>query len=290
MFKTLLVILFSYITITPQTFEFSHTIGKFNRAVSFYITANGLICISDFGKDEIVIIDTLGNNINMFGGYGWDENSFDDPADVFADPLTIYVADKNNHSIKRFDKNLNYVSSLYKRESENIEEQFGYPISCATSNMGDLYFIDSENSRIMKFDIFGNYVLSFGGFDAGRFQLDNPKQLAINSANLIFVADGNDIVVFDQYGNGISRNSLDTTIISIRIIFDHLIACASDGIYYNYLRIPESNLTKLKIEGIDLAKIASSILFNNKLYILSDETIFVFNRVIWAKIVYQFKD
>lgn len=111
-----------------------------------------MIYISDFGKDEIIMIDTLGNNLKSFGGYGWDENSFDDPSDIFADPLTIYVSDKNNHSIKRFDKTLNYLSALYK-ESDNSEAQFGYPVSCATSNQGDLYFIDSENKRIMKFDI-----------------------------------------------------------------------------------------------------------------------------------------
>ena len=58
-----------------------------------------------------------------------------------------------------------------------------YPVSCATSNQGDLYFIDSENKRIMKFDIFGNFILNFGGFDAGKYQLSNPKQLAISSWN-----------------------------------------------------------------------------------------------------------
>ena len=145
-------ILFSSIALA-QSFEYTESLGMFNKASSFYITANGFIYISDSGRDEIVLLDTLGNLLKTFGGYGWDENSFDDPADVFADPLNIYIADKNNHSIKRFDKNLNYLSSLYKRESDFSQEQFGYPISCATSNQGDLYFIDSENRRVMKFDI-----------------------------------------------------------------------------------------------------------------------------------------
>ena len=90
-----LFILISSVLIA-QSFEYSESIGKFNKTSSFYITANGLIYVADSGRDEVVLIDTLGNQLRTFGGYGWDENSFDEPADVFADPLTIYVADKNN--------------------------------------------------------------------------------------------------------------------------------------------------------------------------------------------------
>ena len=105
--KKILVLFLAISSLTvAQSFEYSESIGKFNRASSFYITANGLIYVSDSGSDEIILLDTLGNQMNTFGGYGWDENSFDDPADVFADPLSIYVADNNNHKIKRFDKNL----------------------------------------------------------------------------------------------------------------------------------------------------------------------------------------
>ena len=173
-------------------------------------------------KMRYVMFDTIGNNLKSFGGYGWDENSFDDPSDVFADPLTIYVADKNNHAIKRFDKNLNYLSSLNTRESDNSEEQFGYPLSCATSNQGDLYFIDSENKRVMKFDIYGNFITNLGGFDAGKYLLSNPSQLAIASSNNIYVIDKLNIVVFDQYGNGISIINVDKKLKSIRILFDQL--------------------------------------------------------------------
>ena len=109
MIKVIFLFLLTFISISAQSFEYLESVGKFNNASSFYITANGLIYISDFGKDEIVMIDSLGKNLKSFGGYGWDENSFDDPSDVFADPLTIYISDKNNHSIKRFDKTLNYL-------------------------------------------------------------------------------------------------------------------------------------------------------------------------------------
>lgn len=278
--KKILVLFLAISSLTvAQSFEYSESIGKFNRASSFYITANGLIYVSDSGSDEIILLDTLGNQMNTFGGYGWDENSFDDPADVFADPLSIYVADNNNHKIKRFDKNLNFISSLYRRESEFLQEQFGYPLSCATSNQGDLYFIDSENKRIMKFDIFGNFILNFGGFDAGKYQLTNPKQLAISSWNYIFVLDGSDIVIFDNFGNGTNRISIDKPVNSIRILFDQMIICNGEEVYHSYLKSIDSKFTKIDLAGFEIdQKIISGILLNNRLYILTAKKLLVFNQ------------
>jgi len=262
-----------------QSFEFSESIGNFNKASSFYITANGLIYVSDSGSDEIILLDTLGNQLKTFGGYGWSENSFDDPADVFADPLTIYTADKNNHKIKRFDKNLNFISSLFRRESDAQEEQFGYPISCATSNQGDLYFIDSENRRVMKFDIFGNFKMNFGGFDAGKYQLLNPKQLAISSANEIFIIDGADIIIFDSFGNGTNRISIDSSLSSIRILFDQLTICNGSEIYYSNLKSTDSKFTRLDLADFQIeTQIISAILFNSKLYVLTEHELLIFNK------------
>ncbi|HCY77870.1 MAG TPA: hypothetical protein DHV28_18335 [Ignavibacteriales bacterium] len=264
--------------VIAQNFEFQESIGKFNKASSFYITANGLIYISDIGTDEVYLLDTLGNQLKTCGGYGWDDNSFDQPVDVFADPLSIYVADKNNHAIKRFDKNLNYLSKLHKRDSDLSEERFGYPLSCATSNQGDLYLIDSENKRTMKFDIFGNYKINFGGFDAGIYQLSNPLQLAISAKNNIFIIDGQDVIIFDDFGNGINKISLDKNLKSIRILFDQLVICTSEEIYNTYLKSTEMKLNKINLEDFILNKpIVSAILLNKKLYVLTQNEILVFN-------------
>jgi len=263
-----------------QSIEFQNSIGKFINASSFYITANGLIYVCDTGKDEVIMIDTLGNLQKTFGGYGWDDNSFDDPADVYADPLTIYIADNNNHKIKRFDKNLNYLYSLYTRESDNSSEQFSYPTSCATSNQGDLYFIDSDGKRIMKFDIYGKFIQNFGGFDAGKFQLSNPVQLAISSTTNIYVVDESNIVVYDHFGNGISRINTEIKLNSIRILFDNLIACSNEVILFSNLKLPETKLIKLPVAGVDsMPQIVSAIYFNNKVYVLTSNTISIFGKV-----------
>jgi len=275
-----LVIFISSFSIA-QNFVYSGSIGKFNKASSFYIAAIGKIYITDTGDNEVISMDTLGNKLKTFGGYGWGENSFDHPADVFADPLTVYVADKNNHRIKRFDRNLNFISSLYTRESDDPAERFGYPLSCATANQGDLYVVDSEDKRIIKFDNFGNFKQNFGGLDAGNYMLNDPKQLAISADNSAFIIDGSEVVVFDQFGNGIKKINFQKTLNSIRILFNKLIITTEDKIYFVNLNSIDQKLSELKLIGLEgKPQVVSAILLGNNLYVLSADSILIFKQVV----------
>lgn len=277
--KKLIFIFFIFcFSVSAQKFENIGSIGEFSSASSFYVTANGYLYVCDAGKDELIMLDTLGNEYKTFGGYGWSDDSFDDPADVFADPLTIYVADKNNHAIKRLDKNLNFLSSFNKKESNFSEEQFGYPLSVATSNQGDLYLIDSENKRVIKFDIYGSFIQNFGGIDAGAYQLSNPLQLAISSANNIYVLDNKNIIVFDNFGNGVAKLEFGNKLKSIRILFDVLVVTDnSDKIYFSNLRSIDGKIHSLAINyNFDKEKIVSALMLNGKLYLLTDKEILVF--------------
>jgi len=272
-----LLILISSQIAFAQNYQFQNVIGKFNDASSFYITSGGILYVTDAGTDETYKIDTLGNVLKSTGGYGWDNGQFDNPADVFANPLSVYACDKNNHRVERFDKDLNFVSSLYTRNSDTTEERFGYPLSCALSQQGDLYILDSENKRIIKFNLFGNFVQNFGGFDAGSFSLNNPLQLAVANNNNIFVLDNNYIVVFDQYGNGITKIKTKENLKSIRIIFNNLTLTTEDSVFYANLNLPDFTLSKINLFGIKkINDITSSLIFNKTLYVLTKKDILIF--------------
>ncbi|MBK9099614.1 MAG: NHL repeat-containing protein [bacterium] len=264
----------------PQKFQYEKSIGKFVNASSFYINPAGFIYVSDIATDEITAMDTLGNTLKKIGGYGWRESAFDNPVDVYADALKVYVVDKNNNRIQRFDKNLNYNFQIYTRESEIEQERFGYPLSAVMSNLGDVFILDSENSRIVKFDIFGNFLQNFGGYDYGNFALQNPLQLAVSMQNNIFVIDGDEIIIFDQYGNGSGRISSAEDFKSIRIIFDWLTVTTKDKIFLANLRSPDLSLRELIIEEYEKSMdLVSAFIFNNKLYVLTKKEILIFNRL-----------
>lgn len=262
-----------------QDYYFLNKIGEFEQASAFDINASGFIVVADKFKNEIIKIDTNGNKIVSIGGYGWDAASFDFPIDVFSNALSVYVCDYNNHRVQRFDKDLNFISQLHTRESENSEESFGYPVASVTSNIGDLFILDSENKRIIKFDMFGNFIQQFGGYDAGNFALNSPQKFTVTPENSLFVIDENRIVIFDQFGNGISIIPTELFFSSIKTIYSILALNSADSIYIIDFKVNSRELQKVNLLGYDLNEnIISSLVFNNKLYVLTQKSILVFTR------------
>ena len=278
--KFSLLLFISSINLFSQQFSYDYSIGKFKDASSLSISPSGFIYITDSGSDEVYKIDTLGKSLKNIGGYGWDEELFDNPVDVYATDLSVYVCDKNNHRIQRFDKDLNFISSLSTRDSNNPDEQFGYPLSCAASNQGDLYILDSENNRIIKFDLFGKFIQNFGGYDAGEYILSDPEKLAITSSNNIFVLDKEEIIVFDQYGNGMLKIGTEDRLNDINVMFNFLTLTADSSIYLTNLKTSKQLLNKVGfINKEDNSIFISSIYFNAKLYVLAKNEIQVFKQL-----------
>ena len=118
-----------------------------------------------------------------------------------------------------------------------------------------------------------------GGLDAGKYKLSNPSQLAIASSNNIFIIDVENLVVFDQYGSGIRIITMEKKLKSIRILFDNLIICSENEVFYSFLKSPDPKLNKLSLAGIETPEIISAILFNSRLYILTKESIQIFNKI-----------
>jgi len=260
-----------------QQFIFKRSFGEFENASSFYINSAGIVYVTDNTTDEVYQVDTLGNELAFIGGYGWETYTFDDPVDVFADPLQVIVTDKNNHRIKRFDKNLNFIFEIYTRDNEIEEQRFGYPLSAVQSNLGDIFILDSENKRIIKFDPFGKFIQTIGGYDYGNFTLNNPRKLAISMQNNIYVIDETNIYIYDNYGTGLGSIEVEEEMTSIRIIFNWLTINSQDRIYLANLKSKDNKLNEAVLDGFDKKfEIVSSLIFNGKLYILTPKTILIY--------------
>jgi DNA-binding beta-propeller fold protein YncE len=161
---------------------------------------------------DIYVLNTDRNILTLFtkervakheiGGTGWGNEQFDRPAGIWArNGIDVFVADYVNHRIQRFDKGLNYISTLYTRENLNPGERFGYPSDVALSRLGYLFVCDTENSRIAKVNQFSQVERTFGGFDAGKGRLFAPTQVECGPKDRVYVLDGLRVVVFDNFGN-----------------------------------------------------------------------------------------
>ena len=177
---------------------------QLKQARALSVDLFGSIYIADTGNNRILKLNTDGQIIKTIGGFGWEKEQFYSPYDIHVSSvLDIFVADYNNNRVERYDKDLNYISSLYSNEDWDAQFQFGYPKSVACSIHGELFIIDGENIRLLKLNSFGEPELSFGDFAEGKGRLLQPGQVAISSDDKIYVSDSqaNKIIVFDYFGN-----------------------------------------------------------------------------------------
>lgn len=279
-FNLLTLFLFQFfVSLSAQNFVYDKSIGKFSEATSFSINPTGNIFVTDAGSNELIKMDKIGNVIVSRGGYGWAPSTFDYPADVFAQTLRIAVADKNNNRIQFFDKDLTFLSEFTTKEKDDELYSFQYPVASAFSYQGDLFILDSDNARILKYNLIGDFILEIGSYDAGDFSLNNPVTFAVSPDGKLFVINENKIILFDQFGNGLSIIDAGFNAENINITFNNLVINNSTKIKYADLSSSPVILKEFKPEHdfID-GDIIEALLFDSKLFILTSRSIFVFNQ------------
>jgi hypothetical protein len=276
----LLIVLFTAANlVSAQTLVPQGQIGNFNTASSFSLNPAGFIFVSDAGKDEVIKLDTLGNIIKSIGGYGWTESSFDNPSDVYANTLNVYVSDKNNNRIQLFDKDLNYLSQFSTQSSTDDRIVFRYPTGSAVSTQGDLFILDSDNNRILKYNMKGEFQLTIGGYDAGTFSLEVPKQFTVSNSE-IFVIDSNWLVIFDQFGNGLKKIKLPFAATNINSVYQYI--CVNDKsviVLLDGSTLVNDNFSQTSFSPKIDEDVVDSFVFNTKLYLLTKNSIFIYKIV-----------
>jgi DNA-binding beta-propeller fold protein YncE len=203
-FSLLLVVISAFpsgIRDTSPT-EFLFSFGSFSGPRGIAVAPSGLVYVVDTGNNMVNVYSPSGDSLNEIGGSGWGQLEFDQPYDIAVGAgLNFYVADYGNQRIQRFDKDLNYISTLYTRDSDDPSQRFGYPTSVAVSRLGDLFLLDSENQRVVKVNTFSTIERTFGGIGAGKGRLENPRKIRVTDQDLVCVLDGRRILVFDYFGN-----------------------------------------------------------------------------------------
>ncbi len=275
--KLFILSLVSILSFAQIKSQFLYEFGDLVSASSFHLSSQGVIYVTDSGNNELISYDTLGNKIKDIGGFGWQNGLFDHPSDVFATPLSVYVADKNNHRIQYFDRSLNFVGSFSNRDEENYEYSFGFPLSVLLSNQGDMFILDGENSRIIKFDMSGNFLINFAGIDGGRFRIQKPFTFSIDLKGLIYASDDTVLNIYDSFGNGLYKIKFDEQIRSIRVIFDNCVIVTSASVKKLSLDNEKPLIQNIEISDIDFSSLRSALMLNNKLYLLLNNRIQVFD-------------
>lgn len=250
-------------------------IGRFSSARSFSINPYGIIFVADDLKNEIIKLDTLGNVLKSIGGYGWDINSFENPIDVFANVLNVYVADKNNNRIQIFDKDLNFLSQISTNNTNDERFAFKYPSSVVTSTQGDFYILDGDNQRILRFNLRGEFISEIGGVEAGEYRLTNPIKLSLDNNFNLLTAESNTLFVFDQFGNGKRKITLPFAAKNLNALYNNFVIVNEKQILIANTST-DSNLVLNTVNPKLVEDIVDACVFKSKLYVLTNSTIFIY--------------
>jgi len=250
-------------------------IGIFEKSSSFCLSPDGYFYVTDQGSNQVLKLNLDGAVFNTTGGYGWDASGLSRPTDVTAEAVYVLVADEDNSKVNKYDKNLNLAGTVFKRDSQNPEEVFGYPLSVAVSTLGDLYILDGENNRVVYFSFFGDYKGNFGGFGTGFYEFYRPEKISALK-NAIAVADDDKLVLFDLFGTYLRNIQFQQRIRSVKYNDGKIAVVTKKEIY-----IAEDNLmyefNQLDIEH-DGVWFVDALMSGDKLYILTENSILFFEK------------
>lgn len=167
------------------------------------IAPEGNLFIADTGNDRVVKCDEGGRFLEETGGFGWETGQFNRPTYIATDNgLNIYVVDTQNKRVQRFDRNLNFISSIQMGPQDDFSG-FGLLEGIAVTSGGELLLSDIEDDHVIKLDNFYAYLRTFGGFGYGEGSLRNPLGISVDRRGKVYVADSqNDrVAIYDLFGN-----------------------------------------------------------------------------------------
>lgn len=185
--------------------------GKiFSHPQAIALSADDRLYVVDSGNNRIQIFDKRGQFLRTIGGFGFEADQFDNPTDIWTRSLiNIYISDYNNRRIQRYDRRLNFISSLTSNEADAPDFQFEEVRSCALNSNNDLFILDHGENKIVKINRRGEKERSFGTYESGDGELQEPQQLDILKNQFLLVSDAGakSVFVFDSFGNFIRRIS-----------------------------------------------------------------------------------
>ena len=196
---------------------------KFNCPHGVAIGPNDEVVIVDYTNKEVIIVDKDLKLIRTFG-QGSGDSKLNYLAGVAVGHNVIAVSEYNNHVVKKFSLQGDYLSKFGCRGSGY--GQFIHPQGLCFNSQGLLYVVDHGNSRVQVFRE-NMFLLKFGSKGRKPGQLQCPRYIAIDSSDQVYVTDcrkDGGISVFSEDGYFIKRMNCKKPFAICIAPDDHIIA------------------------------------------------------------------
>lgn len=143
----------------------------------------------------------------IIGQEGVEDGEFSSPTGIAVDKDgNIYVADTDNHSIQKFDKDGKFLGR-WGGEAGSAEGGYYYPRGLTTNSDGQVYVADTGNNRVQRLDTDGNPMKAWGKFGfawrgADMNKFDAPWGVTTDQDGNIYVTDTNNARIQKFKGDG----------------------------------------------------------------------------------------
>jgi sugar lactone lactonase YvrE len=170
--------------------------GALKTPVNLAFDKNGNLYVADTGRKEIVVYDKHGNYVSAFGR---DLDKAAKIVDVAFHNGELYALDLNTSRIRVLDPK----TGQEKRVIGYIEkpnESLRAPGNLTIDDKGNIYVSNIGNNKIMKYDIDGNFLGSFGGTGERAGSFIRPRGVSVDDEGRIYVVDAgfNVVQLFDD--------------------------------------------------------------------------------------------
>jgi DNA-binding beta-propeller fold protein YncE len=163
--------------------------------------SQGNVVVFHRGEKPVLFFSAEGSFLRSFGegliqsahGLRMDQND------------NVWITDVGNHTVNKFTPEGKLLLTRGEKYVAGTDSaHFDKPTDVAIAPNGDFYVTDGYgNSRVMKFDAKGNFLLTWGkkGTGAGEFNL--PHAICLDAMGRVYVGDreNNRVQMFDARGN-----------------------------------------------------------------------------------------
>jgi len=163
---------------------------SFDQPFDLWVSADGVLYVSEFGGDRIAKCNSRGIRMKTFGGKGVGNGNLLGPQYITGDNAGyIYVTDWGNARVAKFDTDGNFILAFGGPAGgfQGLKQPTG-----VLFYQGRVYVADAAEKAIYIFDPSGNYLGSLS--DIG---LVHPEDLSVYREGQLLVSDSSQLVAVD---------------------------------------------------------------------------------------------
>lgn len=188
--------------------DFGSANGSLSSPSDIDFDSNGNVHILDTGNFRVQNFTSSGIFHNSWGEFGFEAGKFFSASGVLIDnENNFYVVDKYNYRIQKFNSTKNFVWEVGKPIAElelstytfvsnlSFEDSINFSKSrgITVDKEGNYYVCDNVNHKIVKFDKWGNLILTLGNYaPSSEFNFTDIGGITIDTDGFIYATDSGD--------------------------------------------------------------------------------------------------